>query len=502
MPGSRGTTVALTPLKGEFDGLDSQEAFVQFTAIFAPYVLQYPNTRIVYNAIQIAPDLIVRAVQEIPQSPIVTPGRTIDDLRLKVIEWRIVADSSRQIHFGGEDGIVLGSQAAHVTAPGFEFSAYAYSQYFRELADKNLLELEGLNEPEFLAVLDHIRGELTDHFRARQSEVSLGVIQELKNEGSYPYEGEPKDELERKERQMFDIATYAVSSYSRDFSRAEPSMKKMTLAFLKEAVKHNPDALSRILRAVVNLPKGKQNEFSDLLKKTELGNIITASSLISDRVTAISVLKGMVFDPRFRQSVKERGELDALVRDNTWIFGEQFHITLPEAGLNKVMARVSEDLAMKRRRRKITKPDGKTGRVDCFMGRAVPGPDQSKREYILVELKRPSLTLTRKELDQVEDYVNAIRHEPEFLHTDTQWHFYLVATDYDMALDARINQEKRPRGLFLDGHNYALWVKTWGEIVRECETRLDFVQDKLKVEVSDDVVESRIAELQKLVLRK
>ncbi len=499
--GARGTTVELGPLRETYDVLDSADAVQQFSTIFAPYILQYPNATIIYNGHEVDPKVTIRAVEELPRKVVVTTGRTIEDLRIKVIEWRTAAESSRQIHFGGDDGIVLGSQAAHVTAPGFEYSAYAYSEYFRELADKNLLELEGLNDPDFLAVLDHIRSELTDHFRARQSEVSLGVIQDLKDEGAYPYEGEPKDELERKERQMFDIATYAVSSYSRDFSKAETSLKRMTLTFLKEAVKHNPDALSTILRAVVNLPKAKQNEFSDLLKKTELGNIITASSLISDRVVALSVLKGMVFDPKFRQTVKERGELDVLVRDNTWIFGEQFHITLPETGLNNVMARVATDLAMKRRRRKITKPDGKAGRVDCFMGRVVPGADQTKREYLLVELKRPSLVLGRKELDQVEDYVNAIRAEPEFLHTDTRWHFYLVASEYDSALDARINQENRPRGLFLEGSNYALWVKTWGEVIRECGARLDFVQDKLKIEISYDDIEARIAELQSLVLR-
>lgn len=495
-----GTTVELTSLKEKFDWLLTPDAFRQFSTVFAPYLLHYPSTKIWWNGFDVDPKITIDRWEDLPHRSIQLPTRTIDDLRLRVIEWTTGSDS-RQIHFGGEDTIVLGSQPAHVTAPGFVFSAYAYSSFFQEMADGHLLELDDLNEPDFMAVLAHIRSELTNYFRSRITEQSLGVIQELKDEGSYPYEGEPKDEIERRERQVFDIATYAVNSYSRDFTRAEPSLKRMTLTLLKEAIKHNPDDLTTILRAVVDLPKTKQTEFSSLLRKTELGNIIGASSLIADRVTALSVLKGMVFDSKFRNTVRERGELDALVRDNSWLFGEQFHITMPEAGLTKVMNRVAEELGNKRKGRKVTKSDGKTGRLDIFLGRSVPHADASKLEFLLVELKRPSLRLGRKELDQVEDYVTAIRGQPEFLHTDTTWNFYLIATDFEEEIKPRVYQRDRPNGLFLDGDNFKFWIKTWAEIVRENEARLNFVQDKLRVEVSDVEIEAKITELRQVVLR-
>ncbi|MBA4758376.1 ATP-binding protein [Sphingosinicella sp.] len=392
-----GTTVELSPLKEALDILDSPDAFRQFSTIFAPYVLQYPDARIYFNGFEVDPRITIHKTHDIPQSTIVCPNRIIEDLRVKVIEWSTPTES-RQIFFGGDNGIVLGSQAAYVTAPNFTYSAYAYSSFFRELADANLLDLEGINDPDFLHVLEHIRSDLKDYFRQRQADLSRGLIQELKDQGAYPYEGEPSDEVEKRERQVFDIATYAVSSHSREFARADSSLKLMTLTFLKEAVKHNPDALSTILRAVVNLPKAQQNEFSELLQRTELGNIISSSSLIADRVATLSILRSMVFEPKYRQTVKERGHLDALVRDNTWLFGEQFHFTLPEAGLSRVMERVAHDLGSKGKKEKVTKQDGKRGRVDQFLGRVVPGPEQGNREYLLIELKRPSLKVGRKEL--------------------------------------------------------------------------------------------------------
>ena len=193
--------------------------------------------------------------------------------------------------------------------------------------------------------------------------------------------------------------------------------------------------------------------------------------------------------------------MDVLIRDHTWLFGEQFHITLSEVGLTRVMDRVSQEVASKRKRRKITKTDGKTGRVDNFLGRLVPNPDPAKREYLLIELKRPSLTVARKELDQVEDYMNAIKNEDEFARTDTTWHFYLISGSHADEIDSRVNQKDRPQGLFLEGDNYKVWVKTWSEIIRANEARLKFVQDQLKIEVSDSEIETRIQELQKLVTK-
>ena len=68
----------------------------------------------------------------------------------------------------------------------------------------------------------------------------------------------------------------------------------MTLELLKVALRHNPDSISRILQAVFHLPKARQDDFSLLLDKTELGHIISASSLIANRVVVLKVLSEIV----------------------------------------------------------------------------------------------------------------------------------------------------------------------------------------------------------------
>jgi Histidine kinase-, DNA gyrase B-, and HSP90-like ATPase len=497
-----GTTVELSPLKETFDWLTSEEARSEFDSIFAPYILQYPKAEISYDGRAVDPARTIEHSHQFQTQPIICPGRVVRDLTLRVIEWK-PRITGRKIYFGGESGVVLGSLAANVTAPGFEFSAYAYSPFFNEIAKANLLEFEGgLTDPDFARVLEYVRDQLTDYFRARQAEKSGELIQDLKDAGVYPYEGDPRDEIERRERQVFDIATHAAVSYSKDFKKADNPLKKIALGLLKEALSNNPESITRILKAVFNLPKVRQDEFSQLLDKTELGNIIGASSLVANRIVALKVLREIVFTPKHRSTIKERGELDVLIRDNTWIFGEGFHLTMHEAGLTQIMDRVSEQIATKRvRGTPVRKLDGKIGRIDSFMGRVVPNENPDHREYLLIELKKPSITIGRKETDQVEDYVNAILAQPDFINTSTQWNFYLVTSEYDDATRQRITQENRPIGLLIDKPNHKVWVKSWAELIRDCEARLKFVQDKLMIEVSTEEIQERIARLKASVLK-
>lgn len=497
--GQTGTSVSLHPLKVNLDWLSTNDARQQFGTIFAQYLRLYPDVELRYDGERVDPKLSITATTPFDLEPIVGPTRTISGVRMEIVEWSTPMES-RKIHFGGADGVVLGSQPARVTAPDFSFSIYASAKYFEELAADHVLELDDLTDRDFAAVLDRIREKAQNHFRLRVAERSSHLIQELKDAGAYPYEGDPNDEIQRREREVFDMATYAVSNYSKDFRHAEAPLKRITLALLREALRHNPDSLTQILHAVVGLPKEKQNQFSSLLERTELSSIISASSLIADRIAFLRTLEQAVFDPRWSKVIRERGGLDVLLRDHTWIFGEQFHIVMPEAGLTKVMERVLAEQGRKTARR-VKKSDGKTGRVDAFLGRSVPSPNQDRREYLVIELKRPSAKLNRENLDQIKDYARTLVSQPDYTRTDTQWTFFLLGGEFDDAVREEVEQEGRDAGLAIDRPNYKVWVKCWSEIIRDCDARLNYIQDRLKIQVSDQEIEARLRLLQASFVR-
>jgi hypothetical protein len=170
-----GTLVELAPLKDTFDWLTSEDAQAEFNAIFAPYVFQYPGTAIFYDGHPVDPEKTIDRAQEFKTQPIICPNRVVGDMSLRVIEWK-ARSGNRKIYFGSESGVVLGSQAANITAPGFDFSVYAYSPFFQEIANANLLEIDGLTDPDFAYILDYIREKVGDYFRARQAERSSELI--------------------------------------------------------------------------------------------------------------------------------------------------------------------------------------------------------------------------------------------------------------------------------------------------------------------------------------
>jgi hypothetical protein len=62
-----GTIVELAPLKQPFDWLVSEAAFLEFNAVFAPFVLQYPNVVISYKGRAIS-RRNCRAILRLPQT--------------------------------------------------------------------------------------------------------------------------------------------------------------------------------------------------------------------------------------------------------------------------------------------------------------------------------------------------------------------------------------------------------------------------------------------------
>ena len=492
--GPTGTVVSLHPLKGSQDWLETIEARQQFVTIFAQFLRLHPDLELWYDGKRIDANAAVASATTIDLPAIIGPTQTIRGVKVEIVEWS-TAMESRKIHFCGENGVVLGSQPARIQAPDFSFSVYATSDFFVELAADNVLELDDLTDQDFARVLEAIRDPVQDHFRLRSSERSQHLIEELKQAGAYPYDGDPTDDVQRRERDVFDMATYAVSNYSKEFRKADNSLKRITLALLREALRHNPDSLTQILRAVVGLPLDKQKEFSSLLERTELSNIISASSMIADRIAFLQILEQAVFDTNWKKVLKERGGLDALVRDNTWIFGEQFHITMPEAGLTRVMERVASDLGAMAPG-KVTGKDGRIARLDEFLGRVLPGAHADRHEYLVVELKRPSVKADRKVLNQITDYALALSEQPAFAHTDTKWTFFLVVGEYDDTVKQSVTQDGREAGIAVKHPNYTVWVKCWSEVIRDCKARLQYIDDHLKVQVSDEEINSRLRQLQ------
>src|SRR5258708_991819 len=119
--------------------------------------------------------------------------------------------------------------------------------------------------------------------------------------------------LETAERQIFDIVAVTVQDASVDFRDTPPKQAAMHLRLLRHAIERSPTELQRILDEVLKLPKRKQKELADLLDETDLSAIITAATMVADRLKFLHGLRIILFDHEAKDRLKERSQLHKIL---------------------------------------------------------------------------------------------------------------------------------------------------------------------------------------------
>ena len=402
----RGVTVTVSEPEKDFRSLRNETAPNDLAQIFALYLRQYPQVQIFYSGTTIDP----RSVEELSTSYSLPEITTTDDRKysasLEIVEWRIKAQ--RRLFFCDANGFPLDETSPGIHAPGFEFTAYLKSDYFAELLASNVLDLANM-DPAVDLCLNAAKEVLREHFRKRAAEKAAGLVEEWRNEKIYPYEGEPTNVVEKAEREVFNVLALNVNTYLPEFSTSDEKSKRFQFRLLRQAVEHAPADLARIVNEVLDLPTDKRQELAQLLDRTTLSAIISASRLVADRLEFLRGLETLVFDTDLKDKVRERTQLHRIIAENSWMFGEQYHLSVDDQSLTEVL---KKHIQAKRRDvaidAPVTRADGSRGIVDLMFSRNIQLTGAEDREHLVVELKRPNVKIDSDVAAQVESYAFAV----------------------------------------------------------------------------------------------
>jgi hypothetical protein len=482
-----GTEVRVTDVARNSPSLLANSAQQELTEQFALYLRQYPDIQIWYQDRLTNPADVERSVSDYLLEFVKgSDGKPVDAV-LTIIEWN--TDMERNLYLCDAFGFALETTRAGIHAPGFHFTAYLKSDFFSELADaKQLL-------PEFNAdvidMLDQARTTLKQHFRKRAAEAASEIVEEWKEEDVYPYEGEPVNVIEEAERQVFDVLALNLNEYLPDFDRADSLSKKVTFQLLKQAVEESPKTVQRILGELLDLPKDKQDELAALLERTSLTAIINASKQVADRLNFLNGLEILVFRPDSRETLLERSQLHKILAEQTWIFGEEFNLSVSDKSLTNVLQNHIHLLGREIQAEEVDpvlREDGSSGIVDLMLSRRIPHPNKEKREHLVVELKRPSQAVDSSVETQITSYAFAVDADERFKDQDTKWVFWAISNDLSDSVRKKAKQRHRPEGLLYDDENgrVFIWVKTWGQLIDAARARLEVFQEQLQYSADDE----------------
>ena len=444
--------------------------------IFALYLLQYPNVKIYFDDVPLDVSTNIHR-----NTSIDLPNITSDEpVSLEIVEWNI--KTKNEIYLCNNTGFPIEEITPSINTTGYNFTAYLKSDYFSQLFLQNQIELWEMDDLVVKSV-ETAKDLIRDHFRELASKKATGLIEEWKEQEVYPFTEEPKDTIEEVEQQMFNVVALNVNQYLPSFESSDIASKRMNLRLLRSALEKDPTDLKKILAEILELPEGKRRDLANMLDYTTLTDIISATKTISARLEFIKGLESLLFDEPSRSNLKERQQLHRIVAENVWVFGEQYSLSVDDQSLTKVLKKHAETLKLDVNFDKpVLKSDGKRGILDLMLSRKIQLVGTRVQEHLVVELKRPKAIIGQSEINQVVAYARAVAQDERFHSTSVNWEFWLVGNDVSEDAIALANQIDRVPGLLyrISNPSISVWVKTWAQIIEDCNSRLQFFSDELK----------------------
>jgi len=480
-PGGRtGVTIVVSELKRQFPSLRAENSLQEFAEIFAIYLKHYRDVQIRIAGARIDPETAIERTWKVPLAPIKDEtGRELP-AELEVIGWK--QQTKRALYLCTERGIPLSQVETRFHVGDFQFSSYLKSGYVSQLHEENRLDLAEM-VPALQAAIEEARDKIKLIYRERAAERARVVVDEWKANNLYPFEGEAATPVEKAERQIFDIVAVTVQEASPEYRVAPRQQLELHLRMLRQAIERSPAELQKILDEVLKLPARTQQQLATLLEETSLSGIISAASVVADRLKFIAGLEAILFDPDMRKRLKERSQLHKILESNTWVFGEEFNLWVSDRSLTEVLrhhsAKLTPDTIIDAPVKHVTQ---ERGVVDLMFSRAQRKHRAEEFEHLVVELKAPKVVLSSKDLSQIEGYAASVSADARFKTlADLRWHFWLVGDEYNEEVKQRLSGHPEGKyGIVSHPGNMSIGVKTWAQIIADNRARLQFFQEKLE----------------------
>jgi hypothetical protein len=473
-----GTTVTVIAGSKEPNVLLTERGQRDLTSLLALYLTQYPDVIVSYDGkVLTVTDLILNRLEiEVPFENEHGP------LTVTVIEWE--GNIERALFLCDENGATLHESSAGIHAPGFVFTAYVRWAGFRE--HESLLPLADMDNDEVGPAVAAAREALRSYFKGRRADELKTVVQEWRDEAVYPFPDDPSDPVEMAEQALFNFV--AVSAADAVNRIEDHRAKALSLRAMRVAVERDPSSVEYIMQEVLKLPEAKIEEFRDLLERTSLPALLSAMRLVTGRLEFISSLELLLFDPEHSPRVLERAHIHKMIENEPWLFGEEFATHVSDRSLTALL---KAHMSILGREEFVSEPvtdaGGESRRIDFLFGRALE-LNRAQREHLVVEIKRPSVTIDRKEMDQIEDYAAAVAADPRFDLEAVQWDFVLIGTNLSELARRRASPPDRPRGLWLQepAPGVRVWLRTWADLINESKHRLSFIRNQLEYDPDAD----------------
>lgn len=371
----------------------------------------------------------------------------------------------------------------------FHHSVYVQSTFFDDFvltgdgADQELFGPTS-SDPSFKALLKHLQ-ELVSRKQKHfvRSNAADQLVAKLEQRGVLPKFGMNRYDAERR-RDFVNVVKELYCVEPKIFKSLKKEQEISLLGFLNLVLDSDQrESVLSIVERLVQLTPTERDELAMVLKRTSFAHIVETVKLIENRFRVVELLKALVFD--LKQFTTERGSIQKAIEQNYWLFGEQYHLTAADETFETLLSNYLHLVDGVTERVKIAAYDAKW-RPDIFMcrKRTMPDPQDANgqlEENVMVELKRPSVTIGKVQFRQIDDYLEFILKEDRFNSQTRLWRFFVVSNKVDGYIEKQYEafQDKGKRFLVQQAGRYEIYALTWDDVFRSFEVKHSYLLDKL-----------------------
>lgn len=497
---SQGTLVELTHFTGVLP--TSDELQEKFAAEFGWYLAVHTDKRLILNGVTVV----------VPKHVTVAQDFFVDDevFHVKVFRWakRPTSEKSYLYLLNSIGTPVYKALSALNQKPNFFTSVCvtsSWSDTFSQELDLLNPDAHTLASPvwkKFKTQLDSLSHSLYDEFLRLQAEE---VVKGYEDEDYFPaYTGLDEEERAWRHHHTRELVRHIYIAEPRVFHNATKKQAKLIIRLLDRlTVSNENDALFEVLEGALDLDATSVQNLANQLRRASFENIVASIEVLQRRAIAVQQLR-YVMNKHYRE-VLETPDLQKIIENNTWLFGPRYETIGAEEDTFTKVAQKMRDEVMARNPLDIEDVDdeddlpGAKRQTDLFLARKFPSLDSMGNKIyrcIVVEIKRPAISLNKKHLRQLEDYAEIIKRQPEF--KSEKMHFELILlgrqiSSADTFITTRLNTHisRNDPGLVTEDSRMKLYVMNWYTLLDGFELTHNFMLDKLKIKRADYSAETR-----------
>lgn len=378
-------------------------------------------------------------------------------------------------------------------------SCFLYADYFKELFNHD--GLDAMNS-ELNIIKSQIKKKLDEIAWSFHRKMIEEKIIEVKNGDFYPFETEPKDQYEILERAVFDSALALVLDKNPSFDKMTKTLKRLNLKLLKTIVEQGQD-IEATLTNILGLNKNDISDLNIILEKTSFQSIIRKYKTVMHYLSFLKFLEQITYEKEIKSHLKERLGLQKIIRDELWIFGDEYSLIGDDESIKTVIENevlkirkssppafdLTEEQFNAIQKELEDNPDNYSKHIpDMFLIRK----DSQKNKALIIELKAPKVSLDFSHLKQLKRYAENISKIlnlaiPE--HEQIQLDFILISSDVSKELLGLINDQ----GIHTDStlpKNVTIYIYNWTTLLQKRGKELEKVKKDLDITLKGDEYKS------------